>query len=79
MKLNPQLKQVTSLTLDQYHDGAEDFWESTRGHDVSQNIAALLRYIEGDPAFTLLDVGCGPVRTHLTNTRRWRAELERRL
>ena len=62
MKLNLQLKQITSLTLDQYNDGAEDFWEGTRGHDVSQNIAALLRYIEGDPPFTLLDFGCGPGR-----------------
>jgi SAM-dependent methyltransferase len=62
MKLNPQLKQITSLTLDQYNDGAEDFREGTRGHDVSQNIAALLRYIEGDPPFTLLDFGCGPGR-----------------
>ena len=34
----------------------------TRGHDVSQNIAALLQYIEGDPPFTLLDLGCGPGR-----------------
>jgi SAM-dependent methyltransferase len=63
MKLDPQeLKQITSLTLDQYNDGAEDFWEGTRGHDVSQNIAALLQYIEGDPPFTLLDFGCGPGR-----------------
>jgi SAM-dependent methyltransferase len=62
MKLNPQLKQITSLTLDQYNDGAEDFWKGTRGHDVSQNIAAFLRYIEGDPPFTLLDFGCGPGR-----------------
>jgi hypothetical protein len=61
MKLNPQeLKQIASLTLDQYNDDAEGFWEGTRGHDVSQNIAALLRYIEGDPPFTLLDFGCGP-------------------
>jgi SAM-dependent methyltransferase len=63
MKLNPQeLNQIASRTLDQYNDGAEDFWEGTRGHDVSQNIAALLQYIEGDPPFTLLDFGCGPGR-----------------
>jgi len=43
MKLTPQLKQITHLTLNQYDDGAEDFWAGTRGHDVSQNIAALLR------------------------------------
>ena len=63
MKLNPQeLNQIASRTLDQYNDDAEDFWEGTRGHDVSQNIAALLQYIEGDPPFTLLDFGCGPGR-----------------
>jgi SAM-dependent methyltransferase len=60
--MNPQLKQITSLTLGQYNEGAEDFWAGTRSHDVSQNIAALLRYIEGDPPFTLLDFGCGPGR-----------------
>jgi len=48
--------------LEQYNDGAEDFWEGTRSHDVSQNIAALLQYIESDPPFTLLDLGCGPGR-----------------
>jgi SAM-dependent methyltransferase len=63
MKLTPQeLKQIASLTLDQYNGEAEDFWEGTRGHDVSQNIAALLQYIEGSPPFTLLDLGCGPGR-----------------
>jgi hypothetical protein len=35
MKLNPQqLNQIASRTLDQYNDGAKDFWEGTRGHDV---------------------------------------------
>src|ERR1700674_82402 len=63
MKLTPQeLKQLASRTLDQYNDGAEDFWERTRGHDATENIAALLQYIEGAPPFTLLDLGCGPGR-----------------
>jgi hypothetical protein len=36
MKLTPQeLKQIADLTLDQYNADAEDFWEGTRGHDVS--------------------------------------------
>ncbi|HEY2134508.1 MAG TPA: class I SAM-dependent methyltransferase, partial [Xanthobacteraceae bacterium] len=30
--------------------------------DVSQNIAALLQHIEGEPPFTILDFGCGPGR-----------------
>ncbi|HEY4748304.1 MAG TPA: class I SAM-dependent methyltransferase, partial [Steroidobacteraceae bacterium] len=33
-----------------------------RDHDVSQNIAALLHYIEAAPPFTILDFGCGPGR-----------------
>jgi hypothetical protein len=34
----------------EYHEGrAEEFWEGTRDHDVSQNIAALLRFIESEP------------------------------
>ena len=75
MKLNPQeLNQIASRTLDQYNDGAEDFWEGTRGHDVSQNIAALLQYIEGDPPFTLLDFGCGPGAT----SRPWRIAVTSR-
>jgi SAM-dependent methyltransferase len=56
------LKNAASLTLDHYNKRAEDFWEGTRGHDVSQNIANLLRYIEGRPPFTILDLGCGPGR-----------------
>jgi len=63
MKLDPEeVKRVVSGTLDQYNDTAEEFREGTRDHDVSQNIAALLQYIEGDPPFTLLDFGCGPGR-----------------
>jgi SAM-dependent methyltransferase len=53
---------VASLTLDYYNGRAEDFWQGTRDHDVSQNIAALLQYIEGTPPFTILDFGCGPGR-----------------
>jgi SAM-dependent methyltransferase len=63
MKLEPQdLEKVASLTLDYYNGRAENFWQGTRDHDVSQNIAALLQYIEGKPPFTILDFGCGPGR-----------------
>src|SRR3979411_1659493 len=44
MKLYPQdLKKIADLTLEHYDQRAENFWEGTRDHDVSQNIAALLR------------------------------------
>lgn len=63
MKLDPHdLEKISSLTLEHYDKAAEDFWAGTRDHDVSQNIAALLQYIEGEPPFTILDLGCGPGR-----------------
>lgn len=63
MKLNPQdLEKITNLTLEHYNQRAEDFWKGTRDHNVSQNIAAMLKYIEGEARFTILDFGCGPGR-----------------
>jgi SAM-dependent methyltransferase len=63
MKLNPQdLAKISDVTLQHYNQRAEDFWHGTRDHDVSQNIAALLGAIEGEPPFTILDFGCGPGR-----------------
>jgi len=63
MKLNPQdLEAIAGRTLGHYDRSAEDFWRGTRGHDVSQNVEALLRYIEGEPPYTILDFGCGPGR-----------------
>jgi SAM-dependent methyltransferase len=56
------LEKIADLTLEHYNRRAEDFWEGTRDHDVSQNIEALLRTIEGDPPFAILDFGCGPGR-----------------
>jgi SAM-dependent methyltransferase len=56
------LDRITARTLAHYDQGAEDFWEGTRDHDVSQNIAALLRHLEGPGPFALLDLGCGPGR-----------------
>jgi SAM-dependent methyltransferase len=62
-KLNARdLESVAGLTLQHYDDRAEDFWKGTRGHDVSQNIAALLQYIEAKPPYAILDLGCGPGR-----------------
>jgi SAM-dependent methyltransferase len=61
MKLK-DLETAASLTLEHYDRRAENFWEGTRSHDVGQNIAALLQYIESQPPFTILDLGCGPGR-----------------
>lgn len=63
MKLEAQdLAQITDTTLGHYNQVAEDFREGTRDHDVSQNIAALLRHIEGQEPWQILDFGCGPGR-----------------
>ena len=63
MKLNSQdLQKIADLTLDCYNQNAEDFWEGTCNHDVSQNIAAMLQNIESERLFTILDFGCGPGR-----------------
>ena len=63
MKLEPQdLDRISALTLEHYNQRAGDFFEGTRDHDVSQNIAALLAQIEGGPPCAILDFGCGPGR-----------------
>jgi SAM-dependent methyltransferase len=60
--LTEDLAKIAGLTLEHYNQRAQDFWQGTRDHDVRQNIEALLRYIEGDPPFAILDFGCGPGR-----------------
>lgn len=63
MKLTDQeLERIAGVTLKHYNQRADDFWQGTRDHDVSQNINALLQYIEGAAPFTILDFGCGPGR-----------------
>lgn len=57
-----ELESISARTLEHYDARADAFWRGTRDHDVSQNIATLLRHIEGDPPFTILDFGCGPGR-----------------
>ena len=63
MPLTPDtLRQIVARTLAHYDRNAQAFWQGTRDHDVSQNIAALLQHIEAAPPFELLDFGCGPGR-----------------
>ena len=56
------MEDVSRRTLAHYDQRAEDFWQGTRDHDVRQNMAALLKHIEGTPPFAILDFGCGPGR-----------------
>lgn len=53
---------IVQSTLGHYERHADEYWEGTRDHDVSQNISAMLSYIESEPPFELLDFGCGPGR-----------------
>ena len=63
MTLTPEaLQDITARTLAHYDQRAQAYWQGTRDHDVSQNIAALLQAIEAPPPFELLDFGCGPGR-----------------
>jgi SAM-dependent methyltransferase len=55
-------EHITGLTLAHYEHTAAQFFEGTRDHDVSQNIAALLDAIEAPAPYTILDLGCGPGR-----------------
>lgn len=58
--------QVTATTINDYTQSAERFRAGTQGHDVRQNIDALLRHIQAKPPFRILDLGCGPGRDLLT-------------
>jgi SAM-dependent methyltransferase len=57
-----ELEQIVGSTLAHYQERAAGFRAGTRDHDVSQNIQALLRHIQGSAPFTILDFGCGPGR-----------------
>src|SRR5258707_14846517 len=54
------LDKIATATLAHYEQHAEEFRVGTRDHDVSQNLASLLRHIEGESPFTILDFGGGP-------------------
>jgi SAM-dependent methyltransferase len=58
----PGQKDLSRRTLAAYQGAAEEFWEGTRNHDVSQNRQALLGALEGVVPLSILDLGCGPGR-----------------
>jgi SAM-dependent methyltransferase len=59
-------REISAPTLAHYDARARDFRDGTWDHDVRQNVDALLRHIEGEPPFTILDLGCGPGRDLVT-------------
>ncbi len=67
-KTVPELEELSQRTLAHYNQNAQDFFSGTREHDVSQNMQALLQYIEAPAPFSILDFGCGPGRDLKTFT-----------
>ena len=57
-----QSRRMSEMTIAHYDRLAEAYWDGTREHDVSENYTALLDAIEGDPPYSILDLGCGPGR-----------------
>ena len=57
-----ELERIARVTLEHYDQRAEEFRQGTQEHDVRQNIQELLRHLEGQPPFRILDLGCGPGR-----------------
>ncbi len=57
-----RLRRISEITIGYYDRVAEDYWDGTRNHDVSQNYEALLEAIEGEAPYAILDLGCGPGR-----------------
>jgi len=56
------VNSISATTLDDYNQNASGFRAGTWSHDVSQNINALLRHIQAQPPYRILDFGCGPGR-----------------
>lgn len=54
--------EITANTLDDYNQNALSFRAGTQGHDVRQNLDALMRHINSAPPWRILDFGCGPGR-----------------
>ena len=55
-------REAAALTIADYDRVAARYQLGTADHDVSQNINALLKAIEGDRPYRILDFGCGPGR-----------------
>lgn len=59
-------RDVARRTLAHYERFADRFRDGTWDHDVSQNVAALLRHLPDDRPLRILDFGCGPGRDLIT-------------
>ena len=61
-----QLEGAEAQTLSHYNTEARSFRQGTLDHDVSENVAALLRHLPESAQHMILDFGCGPGRDLLT-------------
>lgn len=61
-KVLDDIATMVRETIHYYDHNAVAYWAGTRDYDVSQNRDTLLRHIEGDSPFRILDIGCGPGR-----------------
>ncbi len=52
-----EVRRLSETTIAYYDRFARAFWDATRQHDVSQNYAAFLNALEGDPPYSILDLG----------------------
>lgn len=57
-----ELQRISASTVGHYDARAEEFWQGTRDHDVSQNLDALLDALDRPGPLDVLDLGCGPGR-----------------
>ena len=60
--MNDHIKNIEEITFNDYGSNADNFWERTKDHDVTQNYAAFLEPFEGRTGLDILDFGCGPGR-----------------
>jgi SAM-dependent methyltransferase len=60
--MTDKIKEIEDITFKDYGAKAENFWERTKDHDVTQNYEAFLRPFEGRETLDILDFGCGPGR-----------------
>jgi len=54
--------EYAKSTIQYYEQNAEQFWQGTRDHDVTQNYDAFLDALPGKGPHKILDFGCGPGR-----------------
>jgi SAM-dependent methyltransferase len=60
--MTEDVESITRSTLAYYDRHAQQFFDGTIEHDVSQNIGALTGAIRGGGSYIILDLGCGPGR-----------------